>query len=196
MNHERDQEMGLTFTAQPTTSPLPPLGDYAGKLVKLEQQAPRKDNFNPGQHQVQVKFVLETKKVLSVVNADDEDAAFAFVDNDEECWAYANAAYIKDEDLEAYQDGDTSVAHPIFGKRSTLRKWFEAIIGRAIEVDETVSEKDVLNASVFWTVELNDNGNPTIKTIRAYRPARRRQRQEPDEFEGEIVDEDEDEDDF
>lgn len=186
--------MALEFTAKPASSSLPPLGDYVGTLVKVEQMEPRPDSFNPGQHQIQVKFVIGVQEVSGIVNEDDEDAAYDIIENDGEAWAYANAAFIRDEDLESYTNGNHSVAIPTFGPRSKLRKWFEAILGRPIETDETISTDAIIGKTVAFSVELNTKGNPTINTIKAYRKpkGRGRRRQEPaEEFEGELVDDEE-----
>lgn len=175
--------MALSFTASAGTSTLPPLGTYTGKLVRLEQMDPRPNAFAEGEQQVQVKFVIATDNVISVDHDDDEDVAADFAENSEEAWAYANAAAIDAE----------GVTHPIFGPRSTIRRWFEAILGRSIENDETVDESMIVGKAVMYTVELNTNNNPTIKNIKLYKQAKRRRRPapqpEPDEFEGELVDE-------
>lgn len=187
--------MSLTFTAKPTTSALPPLGTYQGKVAKIELTEPRLDNFNKDRHIAQLRFVLAVTEVVSVVNEDDEDDAYELIENGGEAWAYANAYAIDNEDVDAYRDGNTAVAHPIFGKKSTLRGWYESISGKTLSDGESANIDDLIDRDVMFTVEANENGNPTIKKINAYKKPRRRgrKRPEPEAFEGEILDEEDDE---
>jgi hypothetical protein len=183
--------MSLTFTAKPTASALPPLGTYQGKLTKLELGEPRLDNFNKERHIAQIKFVIAMTDVVSIVSnkqredgKTDEDVAYEMIDDGAEAWAYANAFAIKNDDVAAYNNGNKDVAMPIFGKKSNLRGWYEAISGRTLEDDDRVSLEELLDQEVLFTVEANENGNPTIKQISAYKkPSRRRNQQEPEDAE-------------
>ena len=148
----------MTFTA--TSSNLPPMGLYIGKLTDIEDLGVQEGQYGK-QHQL--RFIIE---MTDIVDSDDEEFAGEYVGRD--VWAYCNLT---------------------FGPRAKLRKWFQSIAGREIEDGEEVDAEEIIGKAVRFTIAENTMGNPTVSDVAGYRKAskgkakRKKAKPAPEEYE-------------
>lgn len=136
--------MSLTFKA--TSSILPPLGLYVGKLTDIEDLGIQTGGQYGDQHQVRLLIQL-----TDILDSEDEETAEGYVEQGTVIFAYANLS---------------------FGPRSKLRKWCQAIAGREIEDGDEFSAREIIGKAVRFTIAENTVGNPTVADIAGYRKAK------------------------
>lgn len=155
-----------------TSSALPPLGFYVGKLTAIEDAGKSTGKYG---EQHQVRLIIRLREVFSLDDPDSEEAADEYIGTD--LWAFANL---------------------MFTPRSKLRGWCSEIAGREIEDGEDFDVNEIIGRDVRVHIGKNTEGNPSVQGLTRYIKPKAKKRPKPEpESEDDFEDEDEtDEDDF